>query len=81
RLIVHVERRFREEQEGRRDAEAGLRQTEDELNKAKETSQASKYLICTDEAFFSFVEPLDRQNNRIWAHEKPDCNGETNYLN
>ncbi|RNA10964.1 hypothetical protein BpHYR1_010313, partial [Brachionus plicatilis] len=37
RLIVHVERRFREEQEGRRDAEARLRQTVDELNKAKET--------------------------------------------
>ncbi|RNA06605.1 hypothetical protein BpHYR1_027700 [Brachionus plicatilis] len=37
RLIVHVERRFREEQEGRRDAEARLRQAEDELNKAKET--------------------------------------------
>ncbi|RNA40220.1 hypothetical protein BpHYR1_025866 [Brachionus plicatilis] len=37
RLIVHIERRFREEQEGRRVAEARLRQTEDELNKAKET--------------------------------------------
>ena len=36
RLIVHTERRFREEQEGRRVAEARLRQAGDELNKAKE---------------------------------------------
>ncbi|RNA06132.1 hypothetical protein BpHYR1_000430 [Brachionus plicatilis] len=37
RLIAHIERRFREEQEGRRDAEARLRQAEVELDKAKKT--------------------------------------------
>ncbi|RNA17557.1 hypothetical protein BpHYR1_035604 [Brachionus plicatilis] len=36
RLIDHIERRFREEQEGRRDAET-LLQAKDELDKAKKT--------------------------------------------
>ncbi|RMZ98057.1 hypothetical protein BpHYR1_023182, partial [Brachionus plicatilis] len=38
RLIAHILRRFREEQEGRRDAEARLGQAEDELDKAKKTT-------------------------------------------
>ena len=28
-------------------------------------------IICTDEAYFYLTEPLNKQNNRIWASEKP----------
>ena len=29
-------------------------------------------IICTDEAYFYLTEPLNKQNNRIWASEKPE---------
>lgn len=35
-------------------------------------SDAKWFLICTDEAYFYLTLPINKQNNRIWSHSKPE---------
>ncbi|RMZ99435.1 hypothetical protein BpHYR1_034092 [Brachionus plicatilis] len=67
RLIAHIERRFREEQDGRRDAKTRLGQAKDELDKAKKTSRSTGGHR-EEKKFWKFTSHLDKNSVCLYSY-------------